>query len=338
MSDRNQELMRFRREAQTCEECRAGGLLYDHPSTRPLFPLRLSGSAGVLGVFEAPNWTDTVENGYLTIGYDSDPTAYFATLLLEQVAGVEALETVFTNSVLCLPKEVAKKYPVGSQQRQRCLPWLEAAIGAANPRVVIAFGAQALAALDRVVSHGLTLARDAGKAHDWHGRKLVPLYHPGLLGRANRKTSMQLLDCLAVRREVHGEGALPTNRVPVEGELCGLTKLPGYSGPAAWHSVCRLVRHEAGPNGTTQLEFVDYLYAEGVQKQVVEGLTIPAWGDEYFRVWEEWPPRRKPKNWRRVCLRPLTWDWARQNVVPRLGGLSSPPRDIEQFTRLFAPG
>jgi hypothetical protein len=69
----------------------------------------------------------------------------------------------------------------------------------AEVKVVVTMGAMPLRALDRVEKHGLTLRTGVGRLHSWFGRKLLPLYHAGLLGRVSRPAEMQRADIRPLR-------------------------------------------------------------------------------------------------------------------------------------------
>ncbi|MFN2546087.1 MAG: uracil-DNA glycosylase family protein [Myxococcales bacterium] len=109
---------------------------------------------------------------------------------------------LFTNAVLCLPAKSNGKFPVRTKQLDLCGGWLEQLIGLADPLVVVAFGAQALSALDRLHPHHLRLRQAAGRLHPWAGRQLLPLYHPGRLGRLSRTAEQQLADVAVLKSVV----------------------------------------------------------------------------------------------------------------------------------------
>jgi uracil-DNA glycosylase len=59
---------------------------------------------------------------------------------------------------------------------------------------VAPMGAVALAALDRLCPHGLTLKAGAGRPHPWNGRVLFPLVHPSPRARVHRPEAAQRAD------------------------------------------------------------------------------------------------------------------------------------------------
>lgn len=94
-------------------------------------------------------------------------------------SGFDRQRVFVTNAVLCNPQTAA-----GSNRRPStaeltsCSRWLQATIELVDPAVIGTLGAVALAALDRIEPHGLGLNSGCARPHRWHGRWLVPLYHP----------------------------------------------------------------------------------------------------------------------------------------------------------------
>jgi DNA polymerase len=60
----------------------------------------------------------------------------------------------------------------------QCSDFLQRQLDLLQPALVVSLGAIALAALERLEPHGLTLANDAGRCVAWYGTRLVPVYHP----------------------------------------------------------------------------------------------------------------------------------------------------------------
>jgi uracil-DNA glycosylase len=94
-------------------------------------------------------------------------------------AGLARTEVFITNAVLCSPRSEsgANRTPTLAEVRD-CSDFLRRTVQVLRPPLVVALGATALAALARIEPHGLALARDVGRSVPWHGRRLVPLYHP----------------------------------------------------------------------------------------------------------------------------------------------------------------
>jgi len=113
---------------------------------------------------------------------------------LLQGAGMLRDAIFLTNAVLCNPRDAAGRNACPNRDElANCAGFLARQIALVNPKVVAPLGAVALAALDRLSPHGLTLA-DAGRPVPWHGRVLFPLYHPSPRARGHRALRRQRAD------------------------------------------------------------------------------------------------------------------------------------------------
>jgi uracil-DNA glycosylase family 4 len=211
--DRLRRLEAFQADAKACTRCRdheGVNLLFVDPArgcAAPMLARSPTAALGILVVGEAPNHADTFapDKGYLTYDYDTDPTGRFMRTLLIEEAGLTADEidhVLFTNAVLCLPARRNDKHPVSIKQVDACKPWLVRLLDDADIRIVVTMGATALRALNRIERHGLVLKHAAGRLHSWHRRKLLPLYHAGLLGRVSRNEAAQRVDMRALRHHL----------------------------------------------------------------------------------------------------------------------------------------
>ncbi len=188
--------------------CHAEKLLCAEGENRayPLFQKDPPWPVRVVVVGEAPNFDDSFDRAKqrLTVEPDTDPSGAFMFDLLASV-GLRPEEVLFTNSVLCLPARNGEgKHYVTARQQDLCAEWLGRLIDVANPVAVVTLGGVALQALDRLERHGLSLRENAGKLNPWRGRHLLPLYHPGRLGRIARPEAKQRED-IAVLRNVLDE-------------------------------------------------------------------------------------------------------------------------------------
>ncbi len=109
-----------------------------------------------------------------------------------------------TNAVLCNPRtpDGQRNRPPSRAETAACADHLRDQIEVVDPLVVAPLGTVALAALDRLVSHCLTLRANAGCPVTWQGRWLFPLYHPGDRALLHRGFEAQLADARALRRFV----------------------------------------------------------------------------------------------------------------------------------------
>jgi uracil-DNA glycosylase family 4 len=153
-------------------------------------------TAGFLFVAEAPGRLGADRSG---VPLSGDQTGRnFATLLA--AAGIDRSDVFVTNAVLCNPRDAqGNNAPPTSREIRNCSPHLAETIAIIEPGYVVALGVVALKALELVCAHDAVLARDVGKAISWHGRVLVPLYHPGPQACIRRPMAVQLEDYKGLR-------------------------------------------------------------------------------------------------------------------------------------------
>lgn len=99
-------------------------------------------------------------------------------VLLDSI-GLTRDEIFITNAVMCSPRTAtdANRKPTRAEMRN-CSSFLKRTIDLIDPSVVATLGSVALDAVKAIEPHSLKLKIDAGKIVEWHGRKLIPLYHP----------------------------------------------------------------------------------------------------------------------------------------------------------------
>ena len=122
-------------------------------------------------------------------------------------AGLDRDAVFITNAVICNPRSSngTNSRPTALELRN-CSTWLERTILLADPKLVVSLGVVALGALGGLKAHGLTLARDVGRAVEWSDRLLLPLYHPGGRAMARRPFSRQQRDWSAIPSALAGLG------------------------------------------------------------------------------------------------------------------------------------
>ena len=113
-------------------------------------------------------------------------------------------EIFITNSVLCNPrKESGANRKPSVKESVNCVAFLHRQLELIEPQVVVTLGAVALAALGRIEYHQFSLKDSAGRVCRWHGRLLVPLYHPSpQVLASHRREDAQLRDYRAVARAI----------------------------------------------------------------------------------------------------------------------------------------
>jgi uracil-DNA glycosylase family 4 len=144
--------------------------------TRVLTRANGAPAARILFVAEAPGRLGADRSG---VPLSGDRTGRnFAALL--QAAGLSRADIFVTNAVLCNPRDSrGNNAPPSMQELRNCSRHLAATIAVIAPGYVVALGVTALKALALVHPHEVVLSRDVGRAVEWQGRVLVPLYHPG---------------------------------------------------------------------------------------------------------------------------------------------------------------
>lgn len=118
--------------------------------------------------------------------------------------GLTRRSIFITNAVLCNPRTAtgANRTPTRNEIAN-CASFLKRQLDIINPRLVVTLGRVALDALRRVQYHPLTLSEHAGQLHEWHGRALLPLYHPSpQVLASHRREAEQLADYAALVRAV----------------------------------------------------------------------------------------------------------------------------------------
>jgi uracil-DNA glycosylase family 4 len=110
-----------------------------------------------------------------------------------------------TSAALCNPQTTsgANRKPTQTEVTN-CSEFLRRAIELVDPLVIVTLGSVALDALKRIHYHQLTLKEAAGKIHQWHGRLLLPIYHPSpQVLASHRREAAQLSDYKVVARAIH---------------------------------------------------------------------------------------------------------------------------------------
>jgi uracil-DNA glycosylase family 4 len=185
--------------AQACHRCpRMEG------RTRAIGPANGPLDARVLFVAEAPGRLGADRTG---VPLSGDQTGRnFGRLLA--LAGIERSTIFVTNAVLCNPRS-----PDGRNDRPRtqeirnCSEHLRALIEVLDPPWIVSLGRAALDALAQIEPHDRLLARDVGTPVRWHGRRLVPLYHPGARAMIRRSFEQHAADYAALAAMINASGA-----------------------------------------------------------------------------------------------------------------------------------
>jgi len=110
-------------------------------------------------------------------------------------AGISRSEIFVTNAVLCTPKdERGNNATPNAGEVSNCSSFLRRQIDLIDPKIVVTLGATALAAVQTIEPHGLSLRQVVRSSHSWYGRLLIPLYHPGQRAMIHRSLANQRSD------------------------------------------------------------------------------------------------------------------------------------------------
>lgn len=147
-----------------------------------------------------------------------DATGRNFDLLLES-AGLSRSELFITNAVLCNPRS-----PRGTNRSPRteevasCSSHLAKTLALLDPPMVVSLGAIALRSLSHIAPHSYSLRTHVGQVLPWHGRVIIPLYHPSPRARVHRGLRRQIQDfkkVALVLRGLDGSGGIGKGRKEV---------------------------------------------------------------------------------------------------------------------------
>ena len=109
-----------------------------------------------------------------------------------------------TSAALCNPRtdSGANRKP-SKRELKNCSEFLQRTFELIDPSVVITLGSVALEAIKTIQPHNLILKESVAQMHDWHGRVLVPLYHPSpQVLASHRREREQLADYQVIARAI----------------------------------------------------------------------------------------------------------------------------------------
>jgi uracil-DNA glycosylase family 4 len=185
----NDRTAAFARLVDTAQRCRAcprmeGRTRLLGPTNGALHPL-------VCFIAEAPGRLGGDRTAVPLAGDQSGRN--FERLLV--AAGLDRSQVFITNAVLCNPRDHAgRNAPPATSEIRNCSRHLAATLDLLQPPYVVALGNAALRALSLIEPHHATLATNVGECIPWHGRWLVPLYHPSPRAQIWRSFQQQIED------------------------------------------------------------------------------------------------------------------------------------------------
>jgi uracil-DNA glycosylase family 4 len=117
--------------------------------------------------------------------------------------GLDREQIFITSAALCNPRTEsgANRKPTRAELTN-CSQFLRRTLELVDPSLVVTLGSVAIESLRAIASHNLSL-RDAARIHRWHGRVLVPIYHPSpQVLASHRREADQLRDYQVVQQAV----------------------------------------------------------------------------------------------------------------------------------------
>lgn len=119
-------------------------------------------------------------------------------------AGLARADVFVSNAALCNPRTPhGTNAPPSARELLACSPFLRRTLEIVRPRLVVTLGTKALAALQIIAPHAITLRRDAAAPVPWNGVMVFPLYHPSpqvAVSPTGRTHAAQEDDYRALRR------------------------------------------------------------------------------------------------------------------------------------------
>jgi uracil-DNA glycosylase family 4 len=204
-------------EASTCTRCRLS-----EGRTQVVFGVG-NASADLMFIGEGPGFHED-KQGEPFVG----AAGQLLTKMLQGI-GLERSEVYIANIVKCRPPGNRDPQP---DEIDACTPWLIEQISLIQPDVVVTLGNFAT---KFVLSTSTGITRLRGQVHDWHGRTVVPTFHPAAIlhGGGEKSRQFQLLkddfalvratlDALASDRSDTGPSQSPP--APVEASTPGMSE------------------------------------------------------------------------------------------------------------------
>ena len=197
-------------EASTCTKCHLS-----QGRTQVVFGVG-DPAADLMFIGEAPGFHEDKQG---------EPFVGAAGQLLTRMLGEIDLsreQVYIANVIKCRPPGNRDPLP---EEIEACTPWLVEQVSLIQPRVIVTLGNFAT---KFVLNTSLGITRMRGQVHDWHGRTVIPTFHPAAIlhGGGEKSRQFQLLqeDFGLVRRTLEGQPAIEDAVAP--GEIARLRIVP----------------------------------------------------------------------------------------------------------------
>jgi uracil-DNA glycosylase len=139
--------------------------------------------ADVMFIGEAPGFHED-KQGEPFVG----AAGQLLTRMLDEVLGVARHDVYIANVIKCRPP--GNRDPQ-EDEIESCTPWLVEQVSLIQPRVIVTLGNFATKFVLQT-AQGITRMR--GRAYPWHGRTVVPTFHPAAILRGGGESSRQFLE------------------------------------------------------------------------------------------------------------------------------------------------
>ena len=139
--------------------------------------------ADVMFIGEAPGFHED-KQGEPFVG----AAGQLLTRMLGEVLGVARDDIYIANVIKCRPP--GNRDPQ-EDEIESCTPWLVEQVSLIQPRVIVTLGNFATKFVLQT-AQGITRMR--GRAYPWHGRTVVPTFHPAAILRGGGESSRQFLE------------------------------------------------------------------------------------------------------------------------------------------------
>ena len=139
--------------------------------------------ADVMFIGEAPGFHED-KQGEPFVG----AAGQLLTRMLGEVLGVAREDVYIANVIKCRPP--GNRDPQ-EDEIESCTPWLVEQVSLIQPRVIITLGNFATKFVLQT-PQGITRMR--GRAYPWHGRIVIPTFHPAAILRGGGESSRQFLE------------------------------------------------------------------------------------------------------------------------------------------------
>jgi uracil-DNA glycosylase len=164
-------------EAADCIKCRLA-----EGRTQVVFGVG-NADADVMFIGEAPGFHED-KQGQPFVG----AAGQLLTRMLDEVLSMARHDVYIANVIKCRPP--GNRDPQ-EDEIESCTPWLVEQVSLIQPRVIVTLGNFATKFVLQT-AQGITRMR--GRAYPWHGRTVVPTFHPAAILRGGGESSRQFLD------------------------------------------------------------------------------------------------------------------------------------------------